>query len=339
MNDTVYFVDHSAVRASNATWNWSFPGGSPSTSNLEDPIIVYNQAGTYDVSLTVSDQFGTSSQTLSDFIIYNDTTSAITSSTNYKQDFESMTFPPSAWQTPNSSFSWQSIIVDSGSNCLPNKVTYVDHYHISQRGDEAFLISNKVKLGNGPSAINYLTYDYSYSGFSSAHDDGFRIDISNDCGHSWDSIYGAFGADLATTSYQSSVWFPTCDSWQTDTINLSSLGYNNDTIMLRFVAINDYGNQFYLDNININGDNIISTKNIENNSLRLYPNPSNGSFSVLSKDNNLDYEIFDLMGKSIKKGKLLKNEKTINLAAEKPGIYLAIFKSSYTTITKKFTIY
>ena len=339
MNDTVYFVDHSAVRASNATWNWSFPGGSPSTSNLEDPIIVYNQAGTYDVSLTVTDQFGTSSQTLSNFIKYDDTTSAITSSTNYKQDFESIIFPPTAWQTPNSSFSWQSIIVDSGSNCLPNKVTYVDHYHISQRGDEAFLISNKVKLGNGPSAINYLTYDYSYSGFSSAHDDGFRIDISNDCGHSWDSIYGAFGADLATTSYQSSVWFPTCDSWQTDTINLSSLGYNNDTIMLRFVAINDYGNQFYLDNININGDNIVTNKNIENYSLRLYPNPSNGIFSVVSNYNNLDYEIYDLMGKSIKKGKLNKNEKTINLREENPGVYLAIFKSSHTTITKKFTIY
>ena len=339
MNDTVYFVDHSAVRASNATWNWSFPGGSPSTSNLEDPIIVYNQAGTYDVSLTVTDQFGTSSQTLSNFIKYDDTTSAITSSTNYKQDFESIIFPPTAWQTPNSSFSWQSIIVDSGSNCLPNKVTYVDHYHISQRGDEAFLISNKVKLGNGPSAINYLTYDYSYSGFSSAHDDGFRIDISNDCGHSWDSIYGAFGADLATTSYQSSVWFPTCDSWQTDTINLSSLGYNNDTIMLRFVAINDYGNQFYLDNININGDNIVTNKNIENYSLRLYPNPSNGIFSVVSNYHNLDYEIYDLMGKSIKKGNLNENEKTINLKKENPGVYLAVFKSSHTTITKKFTIY
>ena len=45
------------------------------------------------------------------------------------------------------------------------------------------------------------------------------------------------------------------------------------------------------------------------------------------------------MGKSIKKGKMLKNEKTINLGAEKPRIYLPVFKSSYTTITKKITIY
>ena len=62
-------------------------------------------------------------------------------------------------------------------------------------------------------------------------------------------------------------------------------------------------------------------------------------FSVLSNYHNLDYEIYDLMGKSIKRGKLNENEKIINLKEEKPGIYLAVFKSRYTTITKKFTIY
>jgi hypothetical protein len=63
MNDTVFFVDHSAVRLASASWNWSFPGGNPSTSNLENPVVVYSQAGNYDVSLTVTDAFGTSSQT------------------------------------------------------------------------------------------------------------------------------------------------------------------------------------------------------------------------------------------------------------------------------------
>ena len=339
MNDEVNFVCHSAVRATNATWNWVFAGGTPNTSNLENPTVIYNQAGSYDVTLTVTDQFGSSTQTLANFITYNDTTSLITSSSNYQENFESFNFPPESWRTPPSSFSWQGIIVDSGSNCLPNKVTFIDHYNISQRGDEAYLISNKVKLGSGPNAINYLTYDYSYSGYSSAHSDGFRIDISNDCGYSWDSIYGASGANLATTSYQSSIWYPTCDSWKTDSINLTSLGYINDTIMIRFVAINDYGNQFYLDNVNIKGQNILYNNNSYENDLTLFPNPNNGSFQIMSKHKNLEYEIYNLVGEKIKDGKLNNRYGKIFLNDLTSGIYLAKFKNNKITISKKFSVY
>ena len=339
MNDEVNFVCHSAVRATNATWNWVFAGGTPNTSNLENPTVIYNQAGSYDVTLTVTDQFGSSTQTLANFITYNDTTSLITSSSNYQQNFESFNFPPESWRTPASSFSWEGIIVDTGSNCLPNKVTFVDHYNISQRGDEAYLISNKVKLGSGPNAINYLTYDYSYSGYSSAHSDGFRIDISNDCGYSWDSIYGASGANLATTSYQSSIWHPTCDSWKTDSINLTSLGYINDTIMIRFVAINDYGNQFYLDNVNIKGQNILYNNNSYENDLTLFPNPNNGSFQIMSKHKNLEYEIYNLVGEKIKDGKLNNRYGKIFLNDLTSGIYLAKFKNNKITISKKFSVY
>jgi len=43
-------------------WNWSFPGGVPATSNLQDPMgIVYNTAGCYDVSLTATNAFGNGS--------------------------------------------------------------------------------------------------------------------------------------------------------------------------------------------------------------------------------------------------------------------------------------
>ena len=339
MNDTVRFVDHSAVRLSSATWNWNFPGGSPSTSNVENPIVTYSQAGNYDVSLTVTDLYGSSTQTLSNFITYYDTTSLITSTNNYKQDFESVSYPPEAWQTPSSSFSWQSIIVDSGSNCLPNKVTYLDHYNISRRGEKAYLISNKVHLGSGPNAINYLTYDYSYSGFSTGHNDGFRIDISNDCGLSWDSIFSAYGSDLQTTQYQPNVFSPTCTSWKTDSINLSVLGYNNDTIMLRFVAINDYGNQFYMDNVNIKGDNILYKHEVQENQLLIYPNPNNGTFSIFSNYEKLHYIVYNLLGEKIKSGNLNYRSNKIEMPGLKPGIYLIVFKNRETTINKKVTIY
>ena len=113
-------------------------------------------------------------------------------------------------------------------------------------------------LGGGGSAQNWLTYDYAYCGFS-GYADGFRIEISTDCGTTWDSIYGASGADLQTTGYVNSPWYPTCGSWKTDSLDLTSFGYNGDTIMIGFVAINDYGNRFFMDNVNINVELILGS--------------------------------------------------------------------------------
>lgn len=68
--EKVQFKDYSVVRNASATWAWSFPGGTPSTSNLENPIVSYKGAadGFYNVSLTVTDALGTSTQTIPNFI-------------------------------------------------------------------------------------------------------------------------------------------------------------------------------------------------------------------------------------------------------------------------------
>ena len=56
---TVAFRD--ASTGNPTSWSWSFPGGNPSTSTSQNPSVVYSTAGTYNVSLTVSD--GTSEDT------------------------------------------------------------------------------------------------------------------------------------------------------------------------------------------------------------------------------------------------------------------------------------
>jgi photosystem II stability/assembly factor-like uncharacterized protein len=68
--EKIQFKDYSVVRNASATWSWSFPGGTPSTSNLENPEVSYENApdGFYDVTLTVTDAYGTSTQTLTNFI-------------------------------------------------------------------------------------------------------------------------------------------------------------------------------------------------------------------------------------------------------------------------------
>lgn len=50
------------------SWNWTFPGGTPATSNAQNPLVTYDDPGLYDVTLEVSNADGTHSVTYSDFI-------------------------------------------------------------------------------------------------------------------------------------------------------------------------------------------------------------------------------------------------------------------------------
>ncbi|MEJ2594877.1 MAG: PKD domain-containing protein [bacterium] len=50
------------------SWEWSFPGGTPSSSDEQNPSVTYNTPGIYDVELTVTDIFGNDTELKVDFI-------------------------------------------------------------------------------------------------------------------------------------------------------------------------------------------------------------------------------------------------------------------------------
>jgi len=53
------------------SWAWSFTGGTPATSSLQNPTITYNSPGTYTVALTVDDGNGPATKTISNYITVN----------------------------------------------------------------------------------------------------------------------------------------------------------------------------------------------------------------------------------------------------------------------------
>ncbi|MBK7389781.1 MAG: PKD domain-containing protein [Bacteroidetes bacterium] len=59
--DTLKFVPHS-VASAGATYQWSFPGGSPASSTQMFPATTYSAAGSYDITLIVTD--GANSDTI-----------------------------------------------------------------------------------------------------------------------------------------------------------------------------------------------------------------------------------------------------------------------------------
>jgi PKD repeat protein len=67
-NSQVTFSD---VSTNVTGWQWSFPGGNPSTSTLQNPVVTYSQPGTYSVLLTASNSYGSQSSMQLNYITVN----------------------------------------------------------------------------------------------------------------------------------------------------------------------------------------------------------------------------------------------------------------------------
>ncbi|MBC7606101.1 MAG: T9SS type A sorting domain-containing protein [Burkholderiales bacterium] len=66
LGQSVTFTDTSTNLPSN--WSWTFAGGTPATSALQNPIIQYSSAGTYAVTLAATNYNGTDTITLAGYI-------------------------------------------------------------------------------------------------------------------------------------------------------------------------------------------------------------------------------------------------------------------------------
>ncbi len=64
--ESVTFTDLSTNNPD--AWDWVFDGGTPGTSTQQNPIITYNTAGTYTVTLTATNAFGSDDETKVNYI-------------------------------------------------------------------------------------------------------------------------------------------------------------------------------------------------------------------------------------------------------------------------------
>lgn len=116
-------------------WEWTFEGATPSFSNDTNPEnILYHTAGTYDVTLTVTNQFGTSSVTYFDYIqVVTDPIPYIfvTVSNTEPCIAEVVTLTDSSLYGPTS---WEWVI-------NPNSYTYVNGTSASSQNPEVEFLS------------------------------------------------------------------------------------------------------------------------------------------------------------------------------------------------------
>jgi PKD repeat protein/photosystem II stability/assembly factor-like uncharacterized protein len=330
-DQTINFVDHSILSEEGAIWQWTFPGGTPSTSTEQNPVVTYDTPGDYDVSLTVTDQFGTSSQTYPAFITFENHLE----DSDFTEDFDNGLDENWILFNVNNSFSWNTIDIEIGADCEPTQCMFVDHFNINQPEHEAELITPTIDLTNVVEA--QLHYDYAYARWGSGYEDGLRIDISTDCGLSWAELFYAFGEDLTTVDNQQDPWQPVdCSDWSIDnTIDISD--FAGEEVVIRFVGINGWGNNFYLDNVNISSLLVGIDEVPQAAEMTVYPNPSKGLFIVQHNLKNARLQLFGMDGKILLDQELEKSREQIT-AQFPAGIYQVQLTDGKVVINKKLVI-
>lgn len=122
---TVNFTDLSTN--SPTTWQWTFPGGTPATSIAQNPVVVYNTAGVYNVTLVASNASGPGMLTKTAYITVNVCTAPTANFAGYPTTVcagSSVNFVDLSTQSPTS-WSWTFFGGAPGASAAQNPtVTY-----------------------------------------------------------------------------------------------------------------------------------------------------------------------------------------------------------------------
>ena len=167
------------------------------------------------------------------------------------ETFQGVTFPPNAWnvENPDGLTTWVKSASVTGASGTSTNAATINNYSYNSSGAQDRLVSSGVSLIGTSTA--QLIFDVAYARYGATYLDTLRIDISTDCGLTWQPTgYSKSDLVLATAGTNTSSFSPTLASqWRKDTVNLNSWAGN--TVFFRFVNITGYGNNLYIDNVNI----------------------------------------------------------------------------------------
>jgi photosystem II stability/assembly factor-like uncharacterized protein len=260
--DSFYFEDHSFLNHQGATWNWSFPTGSPATSTQRNPAVFFSTPGEHLAILTITDQFG---QTDQDSITV--TVANFSAPTIIQEGFEGA-FVPNGWYQTNTDGSGQwALSTTSGGYGLSAQSAIFDNYNYDSQGttDDLTAILNTENAGQ-----LQLTFDVAYAPWGGSYSDSLYVMVSTDCGNTFQQVYFKGGETLATAPAFTSYYVPASSEWRTETIDLGAyLGFSQ--VLIAFRNKGHFGNVLYIDNVNISND--LNLQEVLAESVQIFPNP------------------------------------------------------------------
>jgi hypothetical protein len=188
--------------------------------------------------------------------------------------FPTNPFPPANWFMINND-AGASWLRHSGAGFNGAGSAKYDFYNNASVGDadDLFLPPSNLTGTTAP----MMSFDVAYAQYN-AENDKLEVKVSTDCGQNWTTVFSKSGTVLKTVNPQTGAFTPATNTqWRNETFALPAAAANNAQVLMKFVATSAYGNNLYVDNVNITQNNVgIKTHNPSAFNVQLYPNPSAG---------------------------------------------------------------
>lgn len=265
----------------------------------------------------------------------------------FTEGFEG-TFPPTGWTVDNPdgliTFT-QATVGKAGS-----KSAFVDAYNMAQaeKGQMDALITGVINLSTVTSPAMTLYYANQMWSDPTVYTtaDAFSVYASTDGGSTWNSIFNKSGNGLstATPAFDSTAGFvPSASEWMMETIDISSVA-TSASVQFKFEFLNDWENNFYLDEIKLTGSGASVNETSLDAYVSIFPVPSNGPVNVELSAFGLgqtDIIVYNMVGEEIEHvshNVLSPKRVKFNLENQPNGLYFVKVKTETGSTTKKLVL-
>lgn len=317
---------------------WQFPGGTPSSSSGRNPKVKYDDPGTYEATLEISNQAGTDKVVKTRFVTLLGENAVL--EPPFIEGFEDGELDNEGFISlqKQSGFEWK--LSDTAAE-FGNGSFFLNNFEAGNKNVSSFRLPRMDLSGlQSPE----LKFEMAFATIGQDSDDRLEIFFSTDCGKTWTKRKVIFSFLAKTSENETELFVPTADEWKTENVTLPS----EPNVLVRFDwNSSEGGNNTYIDNIRMNWSVGKPDEPERSNAIAVYPNPTSGIVNIKNEGKTVNgtlrinssagHTIFENPSFNLPGGSQTAFEAT-QLNIEKPGVYYLTVNGSEQTISRKIVV-
>jgi len=258
------------------------------------------------------------------------------------EGFAATQFPPADWivyDVNNDNIGWKRV-TNAGGFGNSSQSAKMDFYNSPNgRIDELYVKKIDFQSLTGTAS---LTFNVAYKQYQ-AENDRLEVMVSTNCGTSWTTLFNKAGSVLSTSpGGQTTAFTPTATQWRAESVDLTSYVGQAD-VLIKFKATSNYGNNLYIDDINITVTTGIAEAELDQ-AINLYPTLTKGIINLdanFPTKENLTVSVINSLGQEVLSntyGMTTGGKFEIDLGSMADGNYNVRISTGNAAVVKAVTV-